>query len=417
MTKTRKLCYNINMKSAKEINRELYLEKLRLAKDIDFIKVITGARRCGKSTLLGQFQRELLVDGVNRANIISLNLEKIEFSFIKSFEDLYYYVKDRIIDGDTNYIFIDEVQEIEEFERAVDSLFTLDNVDLYITGSNSKMLSSEIATLLTGRYIEIQMLPFSFAEYVQLRQEKPDDIFEQFLEFGGFPAVANQGSIELMDFSIQSLYETSIIKDINQRMPHLEIQKLERVADFIFNNIGSTISANNIANTLTSNKEPIADKSISSYLSILSDSYILYPAERYDIKGKKLLKNLKKYYLVDQGLRRATRSRIPKADLGHGLENVVFLELRRRFSRVWVGKANENEVDFTVSDNDGNVQYIQVSYYTMDENTMKRELAPLQKIRDNQPKILLSLDVKRPKNYDGIRHINAIDWLMGVTVL
>ncbi|GHT80944.1 ATPase [Actinomycetota bacterium] len=404
------------MLGQKEVLREQYLEKLRIAKDTDFIKVITGARRCGKSTLLRQFQEEIARDDADSVNIISLNLEEVEFDFINNYNDLYYFIKDKMSNSKQNFIFIDEIQGVKEFERAVDSLYVKKNVDLYITGSNSKMLSSELATLLTGRYIEIEMLPLSFSEYLEIGTGELPKLFEQFLEFGGFPAVAMQNSEDLKDLALRSLYATSIIKDIETRMPQLEINKLERFVDFIFNNIGNTVSALNVANTMTTNGDKISDKTIGGYLTELSNCFILYPAERYDIKGKRLLRNSKKYYLVDQGIRRATKSRAPRADLGHALENVVFLELKRRFDRVWIGKVDDNEVDFAVSDNDGNVQYIQVAYSAMDENTMARELKPFKKIRDNQQKILLSLDINRPQNYDGIRHINVIDWLLGKTI-
>jgi predicted AAA+ superfamily ATPase len=400
-----------------EILRERYLQELDEMLGLDFIKVITGARRVGKSTLLRQFMDRLKRSSAKDINIVYVNLDDTQFHEIKDADDLYNHIVKQCRSGLQNYIFIDEIQNVNSFEKALESLYIQPNIELFITGSNSKMLSSEIATILSGRQIELHILPFSFSEVCEIdynSDKSKSDIFNDYLEFGGFPGVnsARRSNEKVADKALDSIYSATVIKDIVERSDHIDKLKLERLTDFAMNNIGNLTSIKKISDTLTSNGEGISNHSVSDYLQRLTDSYIFYPAVQFDLRGKKLLKTNKKYYLVDTGLRRSARSRAPRADLGHALENVVFLELKRRFSRVWIGKLDENEVDFTVSDNDGNIQYIQVAYYAMDENTMTRELKPLLKIRDNHRKILLSLDVIRPQNYDGIQHINVIDWLL-----
>ncbi|MDR0837485.1 MAG: ATP-binding protein [Propionibacteriaceae bacterium] len=396
-----------------EVKRSSNIDFLRRAQDTDFIKVITGARRCGKSTLLRQFQTALVESGVAPEQIISINLEELEFREIATYLDLYDHIVSRLKPDAMNYVFIDEVQMIDSFEKAVDSLYVKDNVDIYVTGSNSKMLSSEIATLLTGRYIECKVLPLSFAEYMQLHvDENPQQVFLEYAEFGGFPGVAVQQDELISDRVLESIFNSSIIKDVLDKMPNIDQRKLHQVVEFVFNNVGNITSPNKIANAMTSRGESISNHSVSAYLALLEDNFTLYPASQYDIRGTQLLETQQKFYLVDVGLRRVTTSRDPFQDRGHALENIVYLELLRRFPKVWIGKIDNNEVDFMVTDRDRNTQYYQVALTALDETTLARELKPLQRINDAFPRWLITSDNIRTTNYDGIRHINVVDWLL-----
>jgi predicted AAA+ superfamily ATPase len=396
-----------------EVQRSSNIDFLKRAQDTDFIKVITGARRCGKSTLLRQFQTALVDSGVSPEQIISINLEELEFREIATYLDLYDHIVSRLQSDAMSYVFIDEVQMIDSFEKAVDSLYVKNNVDIYVTGSNSKMLSSEIATLLTGRYIECKVLPLSFSEYMQLHvDENPQQVFLEYAEFGGFPGVAVQQDELVSDRVLESIFKTSIIKDVLDKMPNIDQRKLQQVVEFVFNNVGNITSPNRIANAMTSKGESISNHSVSAYLSLLEDNFTLYPASRYDIRGKQLLETQQKFYLVDVGLRRVTTSREPFQDRGHALENIVYLELLRRFPKVWIGKIDNNEVDFMVTDRDRNTQYYQVALTALDEATLARELKPLQRINDAFPRWLITSDNIRATNYDGIRHINVVDWLL-----
>lgn len=393
------------------IERAEYLEKLYSFKDKNLIKVITGIRRCGKSTLFEQFIKKLNEEGVDESQIIFLNLEDYDFEFIKNAKDLYDYIKNKLHATKMNYIFIDEVQNIFEFEKVIDSLFIKKNCDIYITGSNSKLLSSEIATLLSGRYIEFKMFPLSFKEYCS--NYKTIDKNKNYLNYinnSSFPLTTilnNQNDIKIY---LNSLIDTIFIKDIIERGKFPDIEMLKSVLKFSFDNIGNTTSSNKIANTLNSSGRKVSVNTVESYITALNECYIFYEAKRYDLKGKQYLKTGNKYYAVDIGLRYALLGS-EKGDNGRILENIIFLELLRRGYEVYIGKINDLEVDFVVKTNLG-TEYYQVAYSAVDELTLERELKSLSKIKDNNPKYLITMDNLPIISHDGIKQINALDWLL-----
>lgn len=398
------------------VERKEYLEKLIAFRDKQVIKVVTGVRRCGKSTLLEIFQEYLLEQGVKDEQIIFVNLEDFDFYELRDPVRLHAYLKERIVKGRKTYIFLDEIQHCEEFPRVVDSLYIKKNVDLYITGSNAYMLSSEIATLIAGRYVEIRMLPLSFKEYV-LSTGTADGLarkYAEYIESSSFPyALEFQGQPKEIRDYLEGLYNTIVVKDIAARKKISDIMMLESITQFIFDNIGSQLSTKKIADTMTSNGRKMDVKTVERYLEGLMESFIIYQAKRYNIRGKQYLKTLEKYYVVDLGMRyMLLGSR--GTDVGHMLENVVFLELKRRGYEVYVGKMDELEVDFVVRE-PKNTVYIQVAASVRDDATLARELAPLQKISDHYPKRILTLDEDPEADYEGIRRINALDWLMGET--
>jgi predicted AAA+ superfamily ATPase len=359
----------------------------------------------------------LLATGVKEEQIVFVNLEELEYENLLDYRSLYNYVKERLYPSGFTYVFIDEVQNCKGFEKAVDSLFVKDNVDVYITGSNAYMLSGELATLLSGRYVQIEMLPLSFAEYVSFTgaEARSAETFANYLRNGAFPAVAAFGGAErLIGSYLDGVYDSILLKDVATRLGIADIPVLESIARFLFGNVGSPVSVKRIADAINSAGRTISVNTVDRYLHALCDSYLFYRANRYDIKGRQHLKTQTKFYAVDSGLRRRRLS-VASPDSGHVLENTVYLELIRRGNKVSIGKLAEREVDFVAQNADGTVYY-QVSATVLDENTRNRELEPLRKIPDHHPKVLLTLDeLPRRANYDGIRQIHVVDWLLGLT--
>ena len=398
------------------IERKEYLKSLIAGREKNIIKVVTGVRRCGKSTLFMLYIDYLKSTGVTEDQIISVNLEDIEYEHLLNYKALYEYVKERLQEGKYSYVFLDEIQNCMGYEKAVDSLYIKPNVDVYITGSNAYMLSGELATFLSGRYITIEMLPLSFKEYCDAQEGNGKSLrenFNDYLRFGSFPYIAQlERSDAIVTPYIDGIYNTILVKDVAKREGITDISLLESIVRFVAGSIGSPISTKKISDTINSSGRRISVNTVDNYLRALNDSYILYKADRYDIKGRQLLKTLGKYYIVDTGIRNMLLSS-SAADLGHLIENVVFLELRRRGYKVNVGKMQENEVGFVASDMDGRTYY-QVSASVLDAGTLSRELAPLKKIPDNYPKLLLTLDeVGAGSNYEGIRQVNLLHWLLG----
>lgn len=396
------------------IERKEYLDRLISLKDKKIIKIITGVRRCGKSTLLEMFREYLLKNGVERENIISVNFEDYDFYSLREPDKLYAYVKGRIDDRKQNYVFFDEIQHVDDFPRVVDSLFIKKNVDIYITGSNAYLLSSELATLISGRYIEISMLPLSFAEYVSYFEDKTDlqRKYNDYILNSSFPYTMElrEEPSEIKPY-LDGIFNTVIVKDIASRKKISDVSMLESVTRFMFDNIGSSLSMKKIADTMTSDGRKIDVRTVEKFIDGLTESFILYKANRYDIKGKQYLKTLDKYYVVDIGVRYmllGSRS----TDIGHILENVVYLELLRRRFDVYVGKIDETEVDF-VAVSDKKIVYYQVATTVREQSVLNRELKPLQNIGDNYPKFILTLDEDPEVDYDGIRKVNVLDWLLG----
>ena len=398
------------------IERKDDLDKLIAFKDKQLIKVVTGIRRCGKSTLLKLYQQWLRDNGVEGQQIVSVNFEDLDFEELTDYKKLYAYLKERLVEEKMTYIFLDEIQNVENFPKVVDSLYIKDNVDIYITGSNAYMLSSEIATLISGRYVQIEMLPLSFKEYMESTGSKEDRgvKYTEYLMNSSFPYALNlkDQPDEIRDY-LESIYNTILVKDIVSRKKITDTMMLKSVLRFVFDNIGSPLSSKKIADTMTSAGRKIDPKTVERYLDSLAESYIVYQAKRYNIKGKQHLKTLEKYYVVDIGLRFMLLGN-KRADAGHILENVVYLELLRRGYDVYVGKVDEFEVDFVAQNSKGTIYY-QVALSTRDESTLERELRPLKAIRDHYPKVLLTMDEDPEAHYDGIRRINARDWLLGLT--
>lgn len=399
------------MEELLDIQRKSFLDRLRTFKDKQLIKVVTGIRRCGKSTLLAQWQKILLKEGVEKKQIISINFEDYEFKNLCSNDSLYAYVKERLISGRRMYLFFDEIQRVPQFEEVVDSFFINPLLDIYITGSNSGILSSELATYLSGRYVEIKMQPLSFKEFVhakRLEQNLPK-AYRQYLENSSFPYSLYIEKVGINDY-LESLYNTILVKDIVSRKKIMDVFQLQNVAEFVFDNIGLEVSSKKIADTMTSSGRKTDSRMVENYLSSLVETYIVYKVKRYNIKGKEYLKSLEKYYVADIALRSALIGK-KSMDAGHILENIVYLELVRRRYNVYVGKIDEAEVDFVAQSQDGNT-YIQVAATVRDEQTLERELRPLKAIKDNYPKMILTLDDDPQGDYDGIIRKNALEWLM-----
>lgn len=398
------------------IQRKEYLDKLISFKDKQLIKVITGIRRCGKSTLMEIYQDWLRQNGVDDEQIISINFEDMDYEELTDHRKLYAWLKERISGEKMTYIFLDEIQNVEKFPKVVDSIYIKKNVDVYITGSNAHMLSSEIATLISGRYVQIKMLPFSFKEYVESTGSMNDRgiKYTEYLENSSFPyAIEFKGQPDAIRDYLDGIFNTIMVKDIMNRKKINDPMMLKSVLRFIFDSIGSPISSKKIADTMTSDGRKIDAKTVERYLEALTESYVIYPAKRYNIKGRQYLKTLGKYYIVDIGMRfMLLGSR--KTDAGHILENVIYLELLRRGYDVYIGKIDEFEVDF-VAENSRGITYFQVALSVRDEKTLERELRPLMAIRDHYPKLILTMDDDPEVQYDGIRRINARDWLLGLT--
>lgn len=399
------------------ILRSHYLDVLKVLKGKNLIKVATGVRRCGKSTLMSQFQDVLRAEN-EAASIISINTDMPDFRFLaeKSWKDVYDYIVEQLKNNVTNYVFIDEVQNVKEFEKLLEGLYVHPNIDLYVTGSNAFLLSSELATLLTGRAYEIHVLPFSFAEFISFtgKSNNLDRAFAAYIETGGFPEAVRlsaDGNQFTLDY-LQMVFNTIFRNDISARRSIYSEESYLEVVNFLIDSIGSNVSATNIANTLKANKKPIDNKTVSKYIDSLVESYLFYSVKRYDIKGKQHLATQEKYYLVDLGFRHALLGKELLSDAGHLLENVIYLELKRRNFQIWIGKTNNLAVDFVVRTKEGFTQYIQVSQTVQHPTTLARELAPLNSISDHHEKLLITMDFDTG-TYNGIKKINAIDWLIG----
>ena len=398
------------------IERKEYLDWLVRWREQQIIKVVSGVRRCGKSTLFAIYRDWLLSQGVDERQIIAINFEDIDYEHLTGYRALYDYIKGLLLPDRMNYIFLDEIQHVEQFEKAVDSLFIKDNCDVYITGSNAYFMSGELATLLSGRYVELKMLPLSFREFcsglrsgaAQTNAQK----FDAYLRMSSFPyALRLPGTGREVQEYLTDLYNTVLLKDVVARARIADVTSLEAVTKFLLHNIGSRVSATKIANTLKSAGKGVDQKTVDKYMRSLTDSLLIYEAARYNIKGKQYLSTQSKYYAVDVALRN-TLVKGAASDIGHILENIVYLELLRRGERVFVGELEDGEVDFVTVGPEGTVYY-QVAANTLDEEVLKRELATLQRISDNYPKLLLTLDeVFATADYDGIQKRNVLDWLL-----
>jgi len=392
------------------VKRKQYLKKLRKLKDQQVIKVITGVRRCGKSTLFLQFQEYLRECDVTDEQIIHVNFEDMAFEYLLDYKALYAYIEKKLISEKMTYVFLDEIQAVPEFQKAVNSLFLKKNIDIYITGSNAYMLSGELATLLSGRYIEIGMLPLSFQEYYELVSGDLRDAWNLYFRNGGFPYIAPITDADIRRDYLEGLYNTVLLKDIVARKNFQDIPLLKSVTTFLFDNIGNIVSSKKISDSLTSFGRKTTSVTVEKYINALLESFILYKVSRYDIKGKQHLKSLEKYYLVDVSLRRLLLGD-KNTDIGHILENIVYLELIRRGYYVSIGKVGDLEIDF-IAERDGNKIYYQVAATILDENTFAREIAPLQKVKDSYPKFIISMD-EISADVDGIKQVNIIDFLLG----
>ncbi len=407
---------------SKLINRPEYLEQLIQNKDVDLVKIVTGIRRCGKSSLLDLFYQYLLDNGVTDGNIIHMNLESLRYRHLTDYLSFYDYVSEKIPKSGKTYLIFDEIQVIDHWEKAIES-FRLDyDVDIYITGSNAYLLSTELSTLLSGRYVEIRMLPLSFKEFLTFynfeRAMTMEEKFQRYLKFGGMPILREYLFNEVRsNQALEGIYSTVILRDILQRNNQTDQSMLDKIMRFLCSNIGSITSPNSIGNVLSNEgdiKNPrganIAGKTVEKYISMLRSSYIFYSVGRYDVKGKQLLKTLGKNYIVDMGFRNMLLG-YRDADRGHIIENIVYLELIRRDYRVYIGKVGETEVDF-VAEKPNERIYIQVTESMQSPETRERELRPLRMISDNYEKIVLSMDRDYLTSYDGIKALNLIDWLL-----
>lgn len=391
------------------VQRKQYLDKLKKMQNKQIIKVITGVRRCGKSTLLMQFKEYLKDCGVSDAQIISVNFEDMAFEHLLNYKELYQYVNERLVSSKMTYVFLDEIQNVLNFQRAVDSFFIKENVDIYITGSNAYMLSGELATLLSGRYIEIQMLPLSFAEYYELVGGNERDAWNTYFRNGGFPYATQIEDVDIRRDYLFGIYNTVLLKDIVARKKIQDVALLESVIKFLFDNIGNIVSSKKISDSLTSFGRKTTSITVENYVNALMESFILYKASRYDIKGKQYLKSLEKYYLVDVGLRRLLLGD-KNTDIGYILENIVYLELIRRGYAVSIGKIGDLEIDFVAESRENRIYY-QVAATVLDSSTFSREIAPLKKIPDHYSKYIISMD-EISMSEDGIKQLNIIDFLL-----
>ena len=403
------------------IERKEYIRSLIQWKEEKVIKVVTGIRRCGKSTLLNQYQSWLLQNGVSDEQIVSINFEELEYEELLDYKKLYVYLKERLVCGKTTYIFLDEIQKVPMFEKAVDSIYVKPDVDVYITGSNAYFLSGELATLLTGRYVEIKMLPLSFKEFLDITKSEKEQGFSEYLKNGGLPYIASmERTTEKVETYLEGIYNTVIVKDIEDRQSRREVDPnkrkitdivlLKNISKYLASVIGSSVSIKNIADYLVSNGRKISPNTVDDYVEALTESFVFYSADRFDVFGKQLLKVNKKFYIVDLGLRNYILPR-QNYDLGSSMENVVYFELLRRGYRVNIGKIGDTEVDFVAQKN-GVYKYFQVTADMTAKETFEREIRPLQNIRDNYEKIILTADMLTLGNYNGIIVKNLLDWLL-----
>ena len=396
----------------KRIERPEYLEQLIRFREKEVIKVVTGIRRCGKSTLFDLYCEYLVQDGVSKDQIIRVNMEDPDYHDIRDYMQLYDWIRQQMHSEKMNYILIDEVQNVPEFQKAVDGLYIKENCDVYITGSNAYLLSGELATLLAGRYVEIKMLPLSFKEYLSALEDKTDLMlkYQNYIQNGSFPYVVQLEKKRDIHAYLEGIYTSIILKDIMARYRIADTGGLDSVIRFIFDNVGNLCSATKIANTMTTAGRKIAISTVENYLGALTECFILYKAGRYDVKGKQYLTTGNKYYLCDMGLRYYLLG-TKRADLGHILENVVYLELLRRGYEVYIGKVGNAEIDFIAIGEEGE-EYYQVALTVMEESTLERELAPLESIRDHNPKYLLTMDFTPLTSHNGIKQWNVLEWLM-----
>ena len=407
------------------IDRKEYLDFLVKSKDRQIIKVVSGVRRCGKSTLFEIYKDFLLENGVEKNQIISINFEDMDYEELTDYKKLYEYIKSKMIGDKKNYIFLDEIQHVDKFEKVVDSLFIKENTDLYITGSNAYFMSGELATLLSGRYIELKMLPLSFKEYYQAKleyeklEQKENRILKTLIQYyneyivnSSFPYTLQLDSdLKNIHEYLSGIYNSVLLKDIVARLKISDVMRLESVVKYIFDNISNLTSLSKIGNTLTSMGRKTDVKTIEKYIRGLTDSLLVHEVSRYNIKGKEFLSTLSKYYVADLGLRQMILGN-RNIDMGHILENIIYLELIRRKGNVYVGQFDKNEIDFVVI-NSNEIEYYQVALTVLDENTLKRELDAFKNIKDNYPKYLITLDdVMVNTDYDGIKVINALEWLL-----
>lgn len=396
------------------IKRELYLRKLRAFQNQPLIKVITGLRRSGKSTLLELFEKELLSQKVPSASIIHLNFEWMALDSIRDYRHLYQFLKKRIPKGQKAYLLLDEIQQVDGWEKAVNSLFAEGQCDIYLTGSNARLLSSEISTLLSGRYVEIRVLPLSFREYMEFlpnQTANPDFAFQQYLRFGSMPVIPGlPQDPQTIQTVLSGIYDTVLMKDIIQRNEVRDPALLGELVRFLADNIGNPVSTSKISGYLTSQGRKTSAVTIDNYLRMLEEAFVFYRAKRYDIKGKLYLKTQERFYIVDMGLRNALLG-FRNGDYGHILEDVVYLELLRRGYEVGVGKLGTLEVDFVASKMERK-EYYQVSATVLDDKTLQRELVPLQKIPDQYKKVLLTMDRNFIRDYNGIQNVNIVDFLL-----
>ena len=407
------------------IDRKEYLDFLVKSKDRQIIKVVSGVRRCGKSTLFEIYKDFLLENGVEKNQIISINFEDMDYEELTDYKKLYEYIKSKMIGDKKNYIFLDEIQHVDKFEKVVDSLFIKENTDLYITGSNAYFMSSELATLLSGRYIELKMLPLSFKEYYQAKleyeklEQKENRILKTLIQYyneyivnSSFPYTLQLNSdLKNIHEYLSGIYNSVLLKDIVARLKISDVMRLESVVKYIFDNIGNLTSLSKIGNTLTSMGRKTDVKTIEKYIRGLTNSLLVHEVSRYNIKGKEFLSTLSKYYVTDLGLRQMILGN-RNINMGHILENVIYLELLRRKGNVYVGQFDKNEIDFVVI-NSNEIEYYQVALTVLDENTLKRELDAFKNIKDNYPKYLITLDdVMVNTDYDGIKVVNALEWLL-----
>ena len=407
---------------AQLINRPEYMNQLIEHKDVDLIKIVTGIRRCGKSSLLDLFQQYLIDNGVDETHIIHMNLESLQYRNLTDAFSFYDYVSERISKNGKTYLIFDELQVVNHWEKAIESLRLDFDVDIYITGSNAYLLSTEFSTLLSGRYVEIRMLPLSFKEFLTFYEFESsisiEEKFQKYLQFGGMPILREYKLNEARsNQALEGIYSTVILRDILQRNDQVSQNTLQKIMLFLCSNIGSITSPNNIGNILSNEgdiqngkNKAIAGKTVEKYISMLCSAFVFYSAGRYDVKGKQLLKTLEKYYIIDMGFRNMLLG-YRDADRGHILENIVFLELIRRDYRVYIGKIGETEIDF-VAEKPNEKIYIQVTESIQSPETRERELKPLQMIPDNYEKIVLSMDRSYINSYDGIKSLYLIDWLL-----
>ncbi len=399
------------------IIRNEYLNELIKWKHETLIKVVTGIRRCGKSTLFKMFIEHLKSEGVREEQIIFINFEDMDNEYLQDYKKLYEYVKQRLCKDKWTYLLFDEIQNVNEFQKVVDSLYIKEYVDIYLTGSNSYMLSGELATMLSGRYVEISMLPFSFKKYMQISNLSKEESFDRYVKFGSFPysLVLNSSEEKTMQY-LEGIYNTIIVKDIEERQNRkngkkiIDVALLKTISKYLADIIGNPVSIKGISDYFTSNGRKVSDHTVGDYVEALTESFIFYEVDRFDVGGKALLKTNKKYYIVDTGLRNYLLAK-NRLDLGFVIENVAYLELIRRGYKINVGKLGDKEIDFVAQKN-GVLEYYQVSLNMSDETTFEREISPLKQIKDNYRKIILTLDKYSVGNYSGIEVINLIDWLL-----